>query len=83
MELEMVAYVLRSLTDRPDCFELERTVDERGVLINVMVDKDQLGRVIGKQGNTANSIRTLLHALGLKNQARYSMKISERVVSHV
>lgn len=78
-ELEFVGRIIADLTGDPLCYNLERSVDEKGVLIVAYVDYGHLGRVIGKNGSTAQSIRTLLRALGLKNDARYSLKIEERV----
>jgi predicted RNA-binding protein YlqC (UPF0109 family) len=54
---------------------VERSVDEKGVLLELTVDPEDLGRVIGKRGATAQSLRTLLRALGTKNDARYNLKI--------
>src|SRR5690606_3003295 len=52
-----------------------RSIDEKGVLLSLTVHPDDLGRVIGKRGVTAQSLRTLLRALGTKNDARYNLKI--------
>ena len=60
---------------KPDAVSIERTIDEKGVLLELTVDPEDLGRVIGKRGGTAQSIRTLLRALGTKNDARYNLKI--------
>lgn len=77
-ELDFVGQIISNITGDPLCFDLHRSLDERGVFILANVDSDQLGRVIGKKGNTANAIRELLRALGLKNSARYSLKIEAR-----
>jgi len=53
----------------------DRTIDEKGVLLTLTVNPADLGRVIGKRGSTAQSLRTLLRALGAKNDARYNLKI--------
>jgi len=55
--------------------QVERRIDEKGVLLELTVDPEDLGRVIGKRGATAQSLRTLLRALGTKNDARYNLKI--------
>lgn len=78
-ELGFVAYVVTQITGDPDSFELERRVDEGGVLITLRADKDHLGRIIGREGHTAGAIRNLLRALGLKDGARYRLKIEERL----
>lgn len=72
-----VEFVVRALVDNPDVVTTERTVDEMGVLITLKVDQSDLGQVIGRQGQTAKSIRTLLRVVGAKNQARVNLKIYE------
>ena len=72
---EFVAYVVKSLVGNPDAVSIERRIDEKGVLLELTVDPEDLGRVIGKRGATAQSLRTLLRALGTKNEARYNLKI--------
>jgi predicted RNA-binding protein YlqC (UPF0109 family) len=54
---------------------IERKIDEKGVLLSLSVDPEDIGRVIGRRGATAQSLRTLLRALGTKNDARYNLKI--------
>ncbi len=72
---QFVEFIVKSLVGNPDAVKLERRIDEKGVLIELSVDPEDLGRVIGKRGATAQSIRTLLRALGTKNEARYNLKI--------
>ncbi len=72
---QFVEFIVKSLVGNPDEVKLERRIDEKGVLIELSVDPEDLGRVIGKRGATAQSIRTLLRALGTKNDARYNLKI--------
>lgn len=72
---EFVVYVVKSLVSNPDAVVIERRIDEKGVLLELTVDPEDLGRVIGKRGATAQSLRTLLRALGTKNEARYNLKI--------
>jgi len=74
---EFVEYVVKSLVDRPDDVSSERTVDEMGVLITLKVNPADLGQVIGRQGQTAKAIRTLLRVVGAKNHARVNLKIYE------
>lgn len=74
---EFVEYVVKALVDNPDGVSSERTVDEMGVLITLKVDPTDLGQVIGRQGQTAKSIRTLLRVVGAKNHARVNLKIYE------
>lgn len=72
---DFVTYIIRQLVDNPDDVSVERTIDEKGVLLALTVNPADLGRVIGKNGATAQSVRTLLRALGAKNNARYNFKI--------
>ena len=75
IDLQFVEYIVKSLVGKPDQVKIERTIDEKGVLLELTVDPEDLGRVIGKRGATAQSLRTLLRALGTKNDARYNLKI--------
>lgn len=75
IDQQFVEYIIKSLVGDPDQVKVDRTVDEKGVLLTLTVAQEDLGRVIGKKGTTAQSIRTLLRALGTKNDARYNLKI--------
>lgn len=75
IDQQFVEYVVKSLVGKPDAVRIERRIDEKGVLLELTVDPEDLGRVIGKRGATAQSLRTLLRALGTKNDARYNLKI--------
>lgn len=75
IDQQFVEYIVTSLVGYPDDVVVERIVDEKGVLLTLTVNPDDLGRVIGKRGVTAQSLRTLLRALGTKNEARYNLKI--------
>lgn len=75
IDQQFVEYIVKSLVNNPDDVIVERTIDEKGVLLTLTVNPDDLGRVIGKRGVTAQSLRTLLRALGTKNDARYNLKI--------
>lgn len=77
---QFVEFVVKSLVNNPDKVIVERRIDEKGVLLELTVDPEDLGRVIGKRGATAQSIRTLLRALGTKNDARYNLKIVDNGV---
>lgn len=72
---QFIEYIVKSLVGKPDAVKIERRIDEKGVLLELTVDPEDLGRVIGKRGATAQSLRTLLRALGTKNDARYNLKI--------
>lgn len=75
IDQQFVEYIVKSLVGNPDNVVVERSIDEKGVLLTLTVHPDDLGRVIGKRGATAQSLRTLLRALGTKNDARYNLKI--------
>ena len=75
IDQDFVEYVVKALVGNPDGVSIKRTIDEKGVLLELTVDPEDLGRVIGKRGGTAQSLRTLLRALGTKNDARYNLKI--------
>lgn len=75
IDQQFVEFVVKSLVSKPNAVVVERRIDEKGVLLELTVDPEDLGRVIGKRGATAQSIRTLLRALGTKNDARYNLKI--------
>jgi predicted RNA-binding protein YlqC (UPF0109 family) len=74
---EFVLYVVKQIVDHPDQVSVDRTVDEMGVLITLKVAKEDMGKVIGKSGQTAKSIRILLRVIGSKNNARVNLKIVE------
>ena len=75
IDQQFVEYIVKSLVGHPDDVSVERLIDEKGVLLTLTVNPEDLGRVIGKRGATAQSLRTLLRALGTKNDARYNLKI--------
>ena len=75
IDQQFVEYIVKSLVGSPDDVVIERIIDEKGVLLTLTVNPEDLGRVIGKRGMTAQSLRTLLRALGTKNDARYNLKI--------
>lgn len=75
IDQQFIEYIVKSLVNKPDEVKVERRIDEKGVLLELTVDPEDLGRVIGKRGATAQSLRTLLRALGTKNDARYNLKI--------
>jgi uncharacterized protein len=74
---EFVEYVVKALVDHPEDVSVKRSVDDMGVLIELTVRGEDMGKVIGKDGRTAKSIRTLLRVLGAKNDERVNMKIVE------
>jgi predicted RNA-binding protein YlqC (UPF0109 family) len=76
-DVEFVEYVVKSIVDHPDDVKLDRAIDEMGVLITLTVNPEDMGQIIGRQGATAKSIRTLLRVIGARNNARVNLKINE------
>ena len=69
--------LVKALVDHPDSVNINRTVDEMGVLLTLDVHADDMGKIIGRSGNTAKAIRTLLRVVGMKHDARVNLKINE------
>ena len=74
---EFLEFVVKSLVDNPDDVKVERKVDEMGVLLTLDVHREDMGKIIGRNGNTAKAIRTLLRVVGMKNNARVNLRINE------
>jgi hypothetical protein len=74
---DFVEFVVKSIVDHPEDVQIERVVDEMGVLISLKINPEDMGQIIGRQGSTAKSIRTLLRVIGAKNNARVNFKIVE------
>ena len=77
MDQDFLDYVVKSLVDHPEEIKVSRKVDEMGVLLSLDVHPEDMGKIIGRQGNTAKAIRTLLRVVGMKNNARVNLKINE------
>ena len=77
LDQEFLENVVKTLVDNPDKVEITRSVDEMGVLLTLKVAQDDMGKIIGRDGNTAKAIRTLLRVVGMKNNARVNLKINE------
>jgi predicted RNA-binding protein YlqC (UPF0109 family) len=74
---QFVEYIIRAIVNHPDDVRTERIVDERGVLITLYINQEDMGYVIGRQGQTARAVRTLLKIVGAKKNARVNLKIYE------
>lgn len=77
LDVQFLEYVVKSLVEKPDEVKIIRTVDEMGVLLTLTVDPVDMGKIIGRSGNTAKAIRILLRVVGMKNNARVNLKINE------
>jgi len=73
---DFLEYVVKALVDNPDDVKVGRQVDEMGVLLTLDVNASDMGKVIGRSGNTAKAIRILLRVVGMKNNARVNLKIN-------
>jgi predicted RNA-binding protein YlqC (UPF0109 family) len=74
---EFLEFIIKSLVDHPEDVKVDRKVDEMGVLLSLKVNPEDMGQIIGKEGSTARSIRSLVRIVGLKNHARVNLKIEE------
>lgn len=74
---EFLEYIVKMLVDHPEDVQVSRKVDEMGVLLILKVNPEDMGQVIGRQGQTARAIRSLIRIVGLKNHARVNLKIEE------
>jgi predicted RNA-binding protein YlqC (UPF0109 family) len=72
-------FVIKALVDNPDAVVIKRSVDEMGVLLELTVSPDDMGKIIGRDGNIAKALRTLLRVVGMKHNARVNLKINEPV----
>lgn len=76
-DAEFLEYLVKGLVDHPESVKITRTVDEMGVLLSLDVHPEDMGKIIGRLGNTAKAIRILLRVVGMKNNARVNLKINE------
>jgi uncharacterized protein len=76
-DAQFLDYLVKNLVDYPNDVKINRTVDEMGVLLMLDVNPADMGKIIGREGNTAKAIRTLLRIVGMKNNSRVNLKISE------
>jgi predicted RNA-binding protein YlqC (UPF0109 family) len=74
---EFLEFVVKGLVEHPEAVKIGRTVDEMGVLLTLDLHPEDMGKVIGRSGNTAKAIRTLLRVVGMKHNARVNLKINE------
>lgn len=74
---ELVEYMAKSLVDKPDEVEVNEVIGEQTTVVELKVSKEDLGKVIGKQGRTARSMRTILNAASTKLNKRSVLEIVE------
>lgn len=76
-DVAFLEFVVQSLVDNPEEVKVERKVDERGVLLTLHVNQNDMGYIVGRGGTTAKAIRTLLRIVGIRNNARVNLKVDE------
>jgi predicted RNA-binding protein YlqC (UPF0109 family) len=74
---ELIAYIAKALVDHPEAVEVSKVEGEQTSVIELKVAKDDLGKVIGKQGRTARAMRTILSAASTKVRKRSVLEIIE------
>lgn len=74
---DFVEYIVKAIVDHPEEVTVTQTVDDLGILITLKVNKEDMGKIIGKDGQTAKSLRVLLRMMGAKMDARMNLKIVE------
>ena len=74
---ELIAYIAKALVDNPEAVEVSEVEGEQTSVIEVKVEKSDLGKVIGKQGRTARAMRTILSAASTKIRKRAVLEIIE------
>ena len=74
---DLVEFMAKSLVDAPDQVEVNEVVGEQTTVVELKVAKEDLGKVIGKQGRTARSVRTILGAASMKTKHRFALDIIE------
>jgi len=74
---DFLEFLVKALVDHPEDVKIDRKVDEMGVLLSLKVNPEDMGQIIGREGSTARSIRSLVRIVGLKNHARVNLKIEE------
>lgn len=82
IDQQFVEYIVKNLVENPNDVKVDRVIDEKGVLLTLTVNDSDLGRIIGRRGTTAQSLRALLRALGIKNDAHYNLKIESSAENH-
>jgi predicted RNA-binding protein YlqC (UPF0109 family) len=77
VDQEFLEYLVKSIVDHPDDVRVDRKIDERGVLLILKVNPQDMGQVVGRKGATAQALRSLLRIVGIKHNARINLKIEE------
>ncbi len=75
---ELVKYIVENLVDDPTKVEVTTEKDNDTVVININAEKEEIGKIIGKQGRIAKAIRTVVKAGGIKENVKYAVEINEK-----
>jgi predicted RNA-binding protein YlqC (UPF0109 family) len=76
---KVLELIVKSIVNKPEAVQIERKIDEMGVLLSLRVDNSDMGQIIGRKGSTAKALRTILKVVGAKNRARVNLKIEEPI----
>jgi predicted RNA-binding protein YlqC (UPF0109 family) len=77
MDRDFVEYIIKNIVNNPNDVEVSRKTDEMGVLLEVKVNPQDMGLLIGRAGSTAKAIRILARIIGMRNNARVNLRIIE------
>jgi len=77
LDQDFLEFIVKALVDNTDSVKVDRRVDPKGVLLTLSVDPAERGKIIGRSGKTRDAIRTLLRAVGRKNNAYVSFRLDE------
>jgi uncharacterized protein len=75
---ELLEYIARELVENPDAVEVNEVQDDRGILLQLTVDPEDMGKVIGKGGRTARAIRQVLKAAAIREGVRAAVEIVDQ-----
>ena len=75
--VELVKYIAQSLVEKPDAVDVREVESEEGITIELRVDADDMGKVIGKQGRIAKAIRTVVKAASSRSEKPVFVEIVE------
>lgn len=74
---DLIEYIAKNLVEKPESVVVHEVVGEKTTIIEVSVDREDIGRIIGKKGRTARALRTILNAAAMKQNKRAALEILE------
>lgn len=78
-EVGYLTLIIKGLVSKPDEVVVDKIVDEKGILLSISVAREDMGKVIGKMGTTAKSLRVIMHAFGYNNKQVVFVKVLEPI----